>query len=84
MIESPVSDLTSIPNSLPVNALDVIVRFWGKLIAPALAATLQHFLAITGCHSRAETMHTQTTTNFWLISSFSRHHNSFQKSAGAA
>ena len=46
MIESPVSDLTSIPNSLPVNALDVIIRFWGKLIAPALAATLEDWLGV--------------------------------------
>jgi hypothetical protein len=62
----------------------VIVRLGGKLMAATQAAALQNFPTVTRGHAGTETMNTHTAANFWLISSFCRHRNSFQKSVSAA
>jgi hypothetical protein len=61
----------------------VVVRLGGELMAPTQAAALQNFPTVTCGHTSTESMHAHTAANFWLISSFCRHYNSFQKSVAA-
>jgi len=53
--------------------LDVVVFGDGQVDTAAQAAAFQHFAAISGSHTGAEAMDTNTAADFWLISPFGTH-----------
>jgi hypothetical protein len=53
--------------------LDVVVLGDGQVDAATQTAAFQYFATISGCHSGAEAMDSNTAADFWLISPFGTH-----------
>jgi hypothetical protein len=55
---------------LPLNFLDMLVRFYGQSIATFQAASFQDITSAFGGHALAEAVHTHAAALFRLVSSF--------------
>jgi hypothetical protein len=57
-------------STLPVDPLHVLVNTYRQAMATSESPALQYFATIGSSHAGTKPMDTQTTANFWLISSF--------------